>query len=135
MTIEEMKNALKNGRSAESILRNFENMLKQAQHEVRAENAKIKAERLENARLKLASAIASYDRVLFGSNSNMSIPDVVAILKSFEEDANETINSFDNILSHLEGTKFNCNNKAPAKEKNDLDDELLDDFLKLFNLQ
>ena len=85
MTIEEMKKALNSGKSADSLLKEYEAQLKKAQNEVAAE--RVKADRLDNARRKLATTIANYAQELLGE-SDIDVAEIIVMLKGFEDDIN-----------------------------------------------
>lgn len=85
MTIEEMKKALMSGKSTDALLKEFDAQLKKAQSEVAAERAK--ADKLDNARRRLATAIANYATELF-DEVEVDVAEIIVMLKEFENDIN-----------------------------------------------
>lgn len=131
MTIEEMKKALNSGKSADSLLKEYEAQLKKAQNEVAAE--RVKADKLDNARRKLATAIANYATELF-DEVDIDVAEIIVMLKGFEDDIN---NPTLNILKDF--TKGNNKknskdkvNKVAYLRKTESDDDILQAFFDLF---
>lgn len=128
MTIEEMKKALNSGKSAADLTKIFETQLRTAQNEVAAE--RVKADKLDNARRRLASAVASYAQELFGE-SDVNVGDIVVMLKEFEND----LNISNDIFKKVENKK-----DYPKEKKNEIkfdkitesDDAILEAFFELF---
>ncbi len=90
MTIEEMKKALNSGKSAADLTKLFEAQLRTAQNEVAAE--RVKADKLDNARRRLATAIANYATELF-DEVEVDVAEIIVMLKGFENDIiNPTLN-------------------------------------------
>lgn len=136
MTIEEIKKALNSGKSADSLLKEYEAQLKKAQNEVAAE--KVKAENLDNARRKLATTIALYAKELFGE-SDIDVAEIIVMLKGFEDDiSNPTLNilkDFSKANNKKNFTKKGLNdksNKATCPRKTESDDDILKAFFELF---
>lgn len=136
MTIEEMKKALMSGKSTDALLKEFDAQLKQAYNEVVTEKAK--ADKLDNARRKLATAIALYAKELFGE-SDIDVAEIIVMLKGFEDDiSNPTFNILKNsskVDNKKSFTKENLNdkfNKATCPRKTESDDDILQAFFELF---
>ena len=134
MTIEEMKKALIDGKSADALLKEFDAQLKQAYNEVAAE--KVKAENLDNARRRLATAIANYATELFGE-SDIDIAEITVMLKEFENDINNPtfsiLKDFVKMDNKKSSSKKNSNdNKATYSRKTESDDDILQAFFELF---
>lgn len=136
MTIEEMKKALNSGKSADSLLKEYEAQLKKAQNEVAAE--RVKADRLDNARRKLATAIALYAKELFGE-SDIDVAEIIVMLKGFEDDINnptlDVLKDFAKINNKKNFSKENLNdkiNKVTYPRKTESDDDILQAFFDLF---
>ena len=136
MTIEEMKKALNSGKSAADLTKIFEARLRTAQNEVAAERAK--ADKLDNARRKLATAIANYATELF-DEVEADAAEIIVMLKGFENDiSNPTLNILkdfpktDNKKSFTkEGLKDKIN-KVTYPRKTESDDDILQAFFELF---
>lgn len=133
MTIEEMKKALMSGKSTDALLKEFDAQLKQAQNEITAE--KEKNIKLDTARRKLAFAIADYVEALYGK-SEIDITEIVILLKNFESEQREAVNDFEKLYGRFIGNKKSSNEKkSDTSKKKDLSDEdLINSFLKLWNL-
>jgi hypothetical protein len=136
MTIEEMKEALMSGKDPEALIKEFNTQLKQAQNEVTAE--KEKNIKLDTARRKLAFAIADYAEALYGK-SEIDITEIVILLKNFESEQSkqrEAIDDFEKLYDRFIGNKKSSNEKkSDTSKKKDLSDEdLINSFLKLWNL-
>ena len=131
MTIEEMKKALNSGKSVDSLLKEYEAQLKKAQTEITAE--KVKADKLDNARRKLATTIALYAKELFGE-SDIDVAEIIAMLKDFEDDINNP--TFSILKDFTKGNnKKNSKdkvNKAAYLRKTESDDDILQTFFELF---
>lgn len=136
MTIEEMKKALNSGKSAADLTKLFETQLRTAQNEVAAE--RVKADKLDNARRKLATAIAGYATELF-DEAEIDVAEIIVMLKDFEDDIN---NPAFNILKDFTKTNNKKNfskealndkkNKIPHPRKTESDDDILQAFFELF---
>jgi hypothetical protein len=134
MTIEEMKKALIDGKSTDALLKEFNAQLKKAQAEVTAE--KEKADKLDNARRRLATAIANYATELFGE-SDIDIAEIIVMLKEFENDINNPtfsiLKDFVKMDNKKSSSKKNSNdNKATYSRKTESDDDILQAFFELF---
>ena len=136
MTIEEMKKALISGKSTDALLKEFDAQLKQAYNEVAAE--RVKAENLDNARRRLATAIANYATELFGE-VEIDVAEIIVMLKGFENDINNpTLNilkDFSKANNKKSSTKENLNdkvNKVTYSRKTESDDDILQAFFELF---
>jgi len=136
MTIEEMKKALMSGKSTDALLKEFDAQLKQAYNEVAAEKAK--ADRLDNARRKLATTIALYAKELFGE-LDIDVAEIIVMLKGFEDDiSNPTFNilkDFPKVENKKSFTKEDLNdkiNKVTYPRKTESDDDILQAFFELF---
>lgn len=134
MTIEEIKKALNSGKSADTLLKEYETQLKKAQSEVAAE--KVKADKLDNARRGLATAIANYATELFGE-SDIDIAEITVMLKEFEDDINNPtfsiLKDFVKMDNKKSSSKKNSNdNKATYSRKTESDDDILQAFFDLF---
>lgn len=132
MTIEEMKKALNSGKSAADLTKMFESQLRTAQNEIAAERAK--ADRLDNARRRLATAIASYATELF-DEVEADAAEIIVMLKGFEDDiSNPTFNilkDFPKTDNKKSFTKENLN-KVTCPRKTESDDDILQAFFELF---
>lgn len=136
MTIEEMKKALNSGKSAADLTKLFEARLRTAQNEVAAE--RVKADKLDNARRKLATAIANYATELF-DKVEVDVAEIIVMLKGFEDDiGNPTLNvlkDFSKADNKKSFTKENLNdtlNKVTCPRKTESDDDILQAFFELF---
>lgn len=136
MTIEEMKKALIDGKSTDTLLKEFDAQLKQAYNEVATEKAK--AENLDNARRKLATAIANYATELF-DEAEVDVAEIIVMLKGFEDDiSNPTLNilkDFSKANNKKNFTKKDLNdkiNKITCPRKTESDDDILQAFFELF---
>lgn len=136
MTIEEMKKALMSGKSTDALLKEFDAQLKQAYNEVAAE--RVKAENLDNARRRLATAIANYATELF-DEVEVDVAEIIVMLKGFENDiSNPTLNTlkdFPKTDNKKSFTKENLNdkiNKVTYSRKTESDDDILQAFFELF---
>lgn len=136
MTIEEMKKALMNGKSTDALLKEFDAQLKQAYNEVAAERAK--ADKLDNARRRLATAIANYATELF-DEVEVDVAEIIVMLKGFENDiSNPTLNTlkdFPKTDNKKNFSKENLNdkiNKVTYSRKTESDDDILQAFFELF---
>lgn len=136
MTIEEIKKALNSGKSADALLKEYETQLKKAQSEVAAE--KVKADKLDNARRRLATAIANYATELFGE-SDIDIAEITMMLKEFENDINNPtfsiLKDFVKMDNKKSSSKKNSNdkvNKVAYLRKTESDDDILQAFFDLF---
>lgn len=136
MTIEEIKKALNSGKSVDTLLKEYEVQLKKAQNEVAAE--KVKADKLDNARRKLATAIANYATELF-DEVEIDVAEIIVILKGFEDDiSNPTLNilkDFSKANNKKSFTKEDLNdkiNKVTYPRKTESDDDILQAFFELF---
>lgn len=136
MTIEEIKKALNSGKSADTLLKEYETQLKKAQSEVAAERAK--ADKLDNARRKLATAIANYATELF-DEVEVDVAEIIVMLKGFEDDINNpTLNileDFSKANNKKSFTKEDLNdkiNKITCPRKTESDDDILQAFFELF---
>lgn len=135
MTIEEIKKALNSGKSADSLLKEYETQLKKAQSEVAAERAK--ADKLDNARRRLATAIANYATELF-DEVEVDVAEIIVMLRGFEDDINNpTLNilkDFSKADNKKSFTKENLNdkiNKITCPRKTESDDDILQAFFEL----
>lgn len=136
MTIEEMKKALNSGKSAADLTKIFEAQLRTAQNEVTAE--KVKANKLDDARRKLATAIANYATELF-DEVEIDVAEIIVMLKGFEDDiSNPTLNilkDFPKVDNKKNFTKEDLNdkiNKVTYSRKTESDDDILQAFFELF---
>ena len=136
MTIEEMKKALNSGKSAADLTKLFETQLRTAQNEVAAE--RVKADKLDNARRKLATAIANYATELF-DEVEVDVAEIIVMLKGFENDiSNPTLNllkDFPKVENKKSFTKEDLNdkiNKVTCPRKTESDDDILQAFFELF---
>lgn len=136
MTIEEMKKALMSGKSTDALLKEFDAQLKQAYNEVAAE--RVKAENLDNARRRLATAIANYATELF-DEVEVDVAEIIVMLKGFENDiSNPTLNILKGspkANNKKSFTKEDLNdkiNKATYPRKTESDDDILQAFFELF---
>ena len=136
MTIEEMKKALMSGKSTDALLKEFDAQLKQAYNEVAAE--KVKAENLDNARRKLATAIANYATELF-DEAEVDVAEIIVMLKGFENDINnptlDILKDFAKVNNKKNFSKENLNdkfNKVTYPRKTESDDDILQAFFELF---
>lgn len=136
MTIEEMKKALNSGKSAADLTKMFEARLRTAQNEVAAE--RVKADKLDNVRRRLATAIASYATELF-DEVEVDVAEIIVMLKGFENDiSNPTLNTlkdFPKTDNKKSFTKENLNdkiNKVTYSRKTESDDDILQAFFELF---
>ena len=136
MTIEEMKKALMSGKNVDTLLKEFNAQLKQAQTEIAAE--KEKNIKLDAARRKLAFAIADYVEALYGEqNIEVDAAEINVLLKACEEEQEqaekEIFDKFANCNRIPKGYK-NC--KKDCKKKNDESlDDLFDAFFRLNGLK
>ena len=136
MTIEEMKKALMSGKSTDALLKEFDAQLKQAYNEVTAE--RVKAENLDNARRRLATAIANYATELF-DEVEVDVAEIIVMLKGFENDiSNPTLDilkDFSKTNTKKSFTKEDLNdkiNKVTYPRKTESDDDILQAFFELF---
>lgn len=136
MTIEEMKKALMSGKSTDALLKEFDAQLKQAYNEVVTEKAK--ADKLDNARRRLATAIANYATELF-DEAEIDVAEIIVMLKGFEDDiSNPTFNILKNsskVNNKKSFTKKDLNdklNKGTCPRKTESDDDILQAFFELF---
>lgn len=136
MTIEEMKKALNSGKSADALLKEYETQLKKAQSEVAAE--RVKADKLDNARRKLATAIANYATELF-DEAEVDVAEIIVMLKGFEDDINnptlDILKDFAKVNNKKNFSKKNLNdkiNKVTYPRKTESDDDILQAFFELF---
>ena len=136
MTIEEMKKALMSGKSTDALLKEFDAQLKQAYNEVVTERAK--ADKLDNARRRLATAIANYATELF-DEVEIDVAEIIVMLKGFEDDiSNPTLNilkDFSKASNKKSFTKEDLNdkiNKVIYPRKTESDDDILQAFFELF---
>lgn len=136
MTIEEMKKALNSGKSVDSLLKEYEAQLKKAQTEITAE--KVKADKLDNARRKLATAIANYATELF-DEVEIDVAEIIVMLKGFEDDINnptlDALKDFAKVNNKKNFSKENLNdkfNKVTYPRKTESDDDILQAFFELF---
>ena len=135
MTIEEIKKALNSGKSADALLKEYEAQLKKAQSEVAAE--RVKADKLDNARRRLATAIANYARELF-DEAEVDVAEIIVMLKGFENDINNpTLNILKDFskANKKNFSKENLNdkfNKGTCPRKTESDDDILQAFFELF---
>lgn len=136
MTIEEMKKALNSGKSAADLTKLFEAQLRTAQNEVAAE--RVKADKLDNARRRLATAIANYATELF-DEVEVDVAEIIVMLKGFEDDiSNPTLNilkDFSKTNNKKSFTKEDLNdkiNKVTCPRKTESDDDILQAFFELF---
>lgn len=136
MTIEEMKKALNSGKSAADLTKMFEARLRTAQNEVAAE--RVKADKLDNARRRLATAIANYATELF-DEVEVDVAEIIVMLKGFEDDiSNPTLNilkDFSKTNNKKSFTKEDLNdkiNKVTCPRKTESDDDILQAFFELF---
>ena len=136
MTIEEMKKALMSGKSTDALLKEFDAQLKQAYNEVAAE--KVKAENLDNARRRLATAIANYATELF-DEVEIDVAEIIIMLKGFENDINnptlDILKDFAKVNNKKNFSKENLNdkiNKVTYPRKTESDDDILQAFFELF---
>ena len=135
MTIEEMKKALNSGKSAADLTKLFEAQLRTAQNEVAAE--RVKADKLDNARRRLATAIANYATELF-DEVEVDVAEIIVMLKGFENDiSNPTLNilkDFSKTNNKKSFTKEDLNdkiNKVTCPRKTESDDDILQAFFEL----
>lgn len=136
MTIEEIKKALNSGKSADALLKEYETQLKKAQNEVAAE--RVKADKLDNARRKLATAIANYATELF-DEAEVDVAEIIVMLKGFENDINnptlDILKDFSKANNKKSFTKEDLNdkiNKVTYPRKTESDDDILQAFFELF---
>jgi hypothetical protein len=136
MTIEEIKKALRDGKSTDALLKEFNAQLKKAQAEVTAE--KEKNIKLDTARRRLATAIASYATELF-DEVEVDVAGIIVMLKGFEDDiSNPTLNilkGFPKVENKKSFTKEGLNdtvNKVTYPRKTESDDDILQAFFELF---
>lgn len=136
MTIEEMKKALNSGKSAADLTKLFEARLRTAQSEVAAE--RVKADKLDNARRRLATAIANYATELF-DEVEIDVAEIIVMLKGFEDDiSNSTLNILkdfskaDNKKSFTKEALNDKINKITCPRKTESDDDILQAFFELF---
>lgn len=136
MTIEEMKKALMSGKSTDALLKEFDAQLKQAYNEVVTERAK--ADKLDNARRRLATAIANYATELF-DEVEVDVAEIIVMLKGFENYiSNPTLNilkDFSKADNKKSFTKEDLNdkiNKVTYPRKTESDDDILQAFFELF---
>ena len=136
MTIEEIKKALNSGKSVDTLLKEYEVQLKKAQNEITAE--KVKADRLDNARRKLATTIALYAKELFGE-SDIDVAEIIVMLKGFEDDINNpTLNILKNFSKTDNKKNFSKDslddkiNRVTSQRKTESDDDILQAFFELF---
>jgi hypothetical protein len=134
MTIEEMKKALRDGKSTDALRNEFEAQLKKAYADITAE--KEKNIKLDTARRKLALAIADYAENLYGEgNIEVDAAEILVMLKAFEQSQEltekEVLNKFTNYCNK---TPKNCKKKC-KKEDDELLDDLFDTFFKLNGLK
>jgi len=136
MTIEEMKKALMSGKSTDALLKEFDAQLKQAYNEVVTERAK--ADKLDNARRRLATAIANYATELF-DEVEIDVAEIIVMLKGFEDDINNpTLNilkDFSKTNNKKSFTKEDLNdkiNRVTYPRKTESDDDILQAFFELF---
>lgn len=134
MTIEEMKKALNSGKSAADLTKMFEARLRTAQDEVAAE--RVKADKLDNARRRLATAIANYATELF-DEVEIDVAEIIVMLKGFEDDiSNPTfsiLKDFVKMDNKKSSSKKNSNdNKVTYPRKTESDDDILQAFFELF---
>lgn len=136
MTIEEIKKALNSGKSVDSLLKEYEAQLKKAQNEVAAE--RVKADKLDNARRRLATAIANYATELF-DEVEIDVAEIIVMLKGFEDDiSNPTLDilkDFAKANNKKNFTKEDLNdkiNKVTYPRKTESDDDILQAFFELF---
>ena len=136
MTIEEMKKALNSGKSAADLTKMFEARLRTAQDEVAAE--RVKADKLDNARRRLATAIANYATELF-DEVEVDVAEIIVMLKGFENDINNpTLNilkDFSKVNNKKNFSKEDLNdkiNKVTYPRKTESDDDILQAFFELF---
>lgn len=136
MTIEEMKKALNSGKSAADLTKMFEARLRTAQNEVAAE--RVKADKLDNARRRLATAIANYATELF-DEVEIDVAEIIVMLKGFEDDINnptlDALKDFAKTNNKKSFTKEDLNdkfNKVTYPRKTESDDDILQAFFELF---
>lgn len=132
MTIEEIKKALNSGKSVDTLLKEYEVQLKKAQNEITAE--KVKADRLDNARRKLATTIALYAKELFGE-SDIDVAEIIVMLKGFEDDiSNPTLDILKDFSKTDNKKNFSKDslNKVTYPRKTESDDDILQAFFELF---
>ena len=136
MTIEEMKKALNSGKSAADLTKLFEARLRTAQNEVAAE--RVKADKLDNARRRLATAIANYATELF-DEVEVDVAEIIVMLKGFEDDINnptlDILKDFAKVNNKKNFSKENLNdkiNKVTYPKKTESDDDILQAFFELF---
>ncbi len=136
MTIEEIKKALNSGKSVDTLLKEYEVQLKKAQNEVAAEKAK--ADKLDNARRRLATAIANYATELL-DEVEIDVAEIIVMLKGFENDiSNPTLDilkDFAKVNNKKNFSKENLNdkiNKVTYPRKTESDDDILQAFFELF---
>jgi hypothetical protein len=136
MTIEEMKKALRDGKSTDALRNEFEAQLKKAYADITTE--KEKNIKLDTARRRLATAIASYATELF-DEVEVDVAEIIVMLKGFEDDiSNPTLNilkGFPKVENKKSFTKENLNdkvNKVTYPRKTESDDDILQAFFELF---
>ena len=136
MTIEEMKKALNSGKSAADLTKMFEARLRTAQDEVAAE--RVKADKLDNARRRLATAIANYATELF-DEVEIDVAEIIVMLKGFENDINnptlDILKDFAKVNNKKNFSKEDLNdkiNKVTYPRKTESDDDILQAFFELF---
>lgn len=131
MTIEEMKKALMSGKSTDALLKEFDAQLKQACNEVAAE--KVKADKLDNARRKLATAIANYATELF-DEVEVDVAEIIVMLRGFEDDINNPTLNILKDFSKADNKKNSKDkvNKVACPRKTESDDDILQAFFELF---
>ena len=136
MTIEEMKKALNSGKTAVDLTKEFEAQLCIAQNEVVAE--RVKADKLDNARRKLATAIEAYAKELF-DEVDMDVAEIIVMLKGFEDDINNPTLNFlkdfpkvDNKKNFSKDILNDKINRVTSQRKTESDDDILEAFFELF---
>ena len=129
MTIEEMKKALNSGKSADALLKEYEAQLKKAQNEVAAE--RVKADKLDNARRKLATTIANYAQELFGE-SDIDVAEIIVMLKGFEDDVSSPLSIFFKGSDNKKNWTKEKKNKIKFDKLTESDDDILEAFFELF---
>ena len=137
---------MKNGISAEQLLREFTEELREAQEQINAEKEKEAAaatEELAEIREDLAYCLVEYIEALIGEEDVISVKDAKKALLALEDQLKKVTDLTD-ILSEMEKYKKSEEKIAP-KEKNtvnppapwkvkitspNIDDQILGDFLK-----
>ena len=126
----------RNEEGAADLTKMFEARLRTAQDEVAAE--RVKADKLDNARRRLATAIANYATELF-DEVEIDVAEIIVMLKGFEDDINnptlDVLKDFAKVNNKKNFSKENLNdkiNKVTYPRKTESDDDILQAFFELF---